>query len=92
MVISWPRLNRIEYSYQQGASSFSEGYIEITSKLSVFSIRSTKGTKCRRGYHTDGGGSEKMHFLSFFNLVRYELYMVIMFGPLMVQICGQDLG
>jgi hypothetical protein len=28
----------IEYSYQQGASSFSEAYIERTSKLSVLGL------------------------------------------------------
>jgi hypothetical protein len=28
----------IEYSYQQGTSSFSEAYIEITSKLNVLGL------------------------------------------------------
>jgi hypothetical protein len=29
----------IEYSYQQGASSFSEAYLERTSKLSAFGLK-----------------------------------------------------
>jgi hypothetical protein len=34
-----PRLiELIEYSYQQGASSFSEAYLERTSKLSVLGL------------------------------------------------------
>jgi hypothetical protein len=48
IVISWPPVDgdilaqclieSIEYSYQQGASSFSEAYIERTSKLNVFGL------------------------------------------------------
>jgi hypothetical protein len=46
-VISWPLgwdilaqglIELIEYSYQQGASSFSEAYLERTSKLSVLDL------------------------------------------------------
>jgi hypothetical protein len=46
-VISWPLgwdilaqglIELIEYSYQQGASSFSEAYLERTSKLSVLGL------------------------------------------------------
>jgi hypothetical protein len=46
-VISWPLgwdilaqglIELIEYPYQQGASSFSEAYLEITSKLSVLGL------------------------------------------------------
>jgi hypothetical protein len=46
-VISWPLgwdilvqglIELIKYSYQQGASSFSEAYIERTSKLSVLGL------------------------------------------------------
>jgi hypothetical protein len=47
-VISWPPVDGdilaqclielIEYSYQQGASSFSEAYLERTSKLSVLGL------------------------------------------------------
>jgi hypothetical protein len=34
-----PRLNElIEYPYQQGASSFSEAYLERTSKLSMLGL------------------------------------------------------
>jgi hypothetical protein len=47
IVISWPLewdilaqglIELIEYSYQQGASSFSEAYLERTSKLSVLGL------------------------------------------------------
>jgi hypothetical protein len=47
-VISWPPgdgdilaqrlIELIDYSYQQGASSFSEAYLERTSKLSVLGL------------------------------------------------------
>jgi hypothetical protein len=46
-VISWPLgwdilaqglIELIEYSYQQGASSFSEAYLKRTSKLSVLGL------------------------------------------------------
>jgi hypothetical protein len=46
-VISWPLgwdvlaqglIELIEYPYQQGASSFSEAYLERTSKLSVLGL------------------------------------------------------
>jgi hypothetical protein len=46
-VISWPLgwdilaqglIELVEYSYQQGASSFSEAYLERTSKLSVLGL------------------------------------------------------
>jgi hypothetical protein len=46
-VISWPLgwdilaqglIELIEYQYQQGASSFSEAYLERTSKLSVLGL------------------------------------------------------
>jgi hypothetical protein len=47
IVISWPLgwdilaqglIESIEYSYQQGASSFLEAYLERTSKLSVLGL------------------------------------------------------
>jgi hypothetical protein len=47
IVISWPLgwdilaqglIELMEYSYQQGASSFSEAYLERTSKLSVLGL------------------------------------------------------
>jgi hypothetical protein len=47
IMISWPLgwdilaqglIELIEYSYQQGASSFSEAYLERTSKLSVLGL------------------------------------------------------
>jgi hypothetical protein len=47
IVISWPLgcdvlaqglIELIEYPYQQGASSFSEAYLERTSKLSVLGL------------------------------------------------------
>ena len=48
IVISWPLgwdilaqglIELIEYSYQQGASSFSEAYLERSSKLSVLGLK-----------------------------------------------------
>jgi hypothetical protein len=40
IVISWPQglIELIEYSYQQGASSFLEAYLERTSKLRVLGL------------------------------------------------------
>jgi hypothetical protein len=37
-ILSQGLIELIEYSYQQGTSSFSEAYLERTSKLSVFGL------------------------------------------------------